>query len=546
MPTYQSPGVYVEEVSSGSRPIEGVGTAICAFVGFTERGIPNRPTLVTNWTQYTKAFGGFVDGAHLPHSVYGYFLNGGGPAYVVRVGATGDEGEDGAGGEGGRQQSSADVPAAASGAPARGELPAAADGDRPAVRARALAPGEAGNELSVEIADASEPGEDLFKLVVRQGEREAEVFDNLSLRRGPRHAATVVKESSTLIVLEEVKGASALVPAKGTRVALTGGAAGPAGAAAAAPNGSASQDLARITPADYVGDTADRTGFAGLEAVENVTMLCVPDLMAAYQRGAVDLDGVKAVQLAMIAHCELMADRVAILDAPPGLGAQQVREWRVDVAGYDSKYAALYWPWIKVMDPEKGRPTLLPPSGHVAGVWARSDETRGVHKAPANEVLRGVIDLETTITRGEHDQLNPVAVNCIRSFPGQGIRVWGARTLSSDPEWRYLNVRRLFNFVEKSILDGTNWVVFEPNDRFLWGSVRRTIMMFLRRVWRSGALFGSTPEEAFFVKCDEENNPPENRDAGILTVDVGIAPVKPAEFIVFRVSQYSQGAALEE
>ena len=158
----------------------------------------------------------------------------------------------------------------------------------------------------------------------------------------------------------------------------------------------------------------------------------------------------------------------------------------------------------------------------------------------------GVVDLETNITRGEHDQLNPVAVNCIRAFPGQGIRVWGARTLSSDPEWRYLNVRRLFNFVEKSILDGTNWVVFEPNDRFLWGSVRRTITMFLRRVWRSGALYGRTPEEAFFVKCDEENNPPEDRDAGILTVDIGIAPVKPAEFIVFRVSQYSQGAALEE
>jgi hypothetical protein len=268
--------------------------------------------------------------------------------------------------------------------------------------------------------------------------------------------------------------------------------------------------------------------------------------MAAYQRGAVDLDGVKAVQLAMIAHCELMADRVAILDPPPGLGAQQVRDWRMETAGYDSKYAALYWPWIRVMDPVDGKPLLVPPSGYVAGVWARSDETRGVHKAPANEAIRGVIDLETNITRGEHDQLNPVSVNCIRAFPGQGIRIWGARTLSSDPEWRYLNVRRLFNFVEKSILDGTNWVVFEPNDRFLWGAVRRTITMFLRRVWRSGALFGRTPEEAFFVKCDEENNPPENRDAGILTVDIGIAPVKPAEFIVFRVSQYSQGAALEE
>lgn len=534
MPTYQSPGVYVEEVSSGSRPIEGAGTAVCAFVGFAERGTPNKPTLVTNWTQYTKAFGGFVDGAYLPQSVYGYFLNGGGAAYVVRVGA-GDE-ESSLASTNGHGNGSAP----ALGAAAQGELPAAGDGGRSALRVRALTAGDAGNGLSVEVADASEPGDELFKLVVRQGDDEAEVFDNVSLRKGPRHAATVVKGASKLIVVEEIKGASALVPAKGTRIALAGG------AGSAVPAVPQSSVPAQIAAADYVGTTADRTGFAGLEAIEDVTMLCVPDLMAAYERQAVDLEGVKAVHLAMIAHCELMADRVAILDAPPGLGAQQVRDWRVDFAGYDSKYAALYWPWIKVLDPVKGRPALIPPSGYVAGVWARSDETRGVHKAPANEVVRGVIDLDTNITRGEHDRLNPVAVNCIRSFPGQGIRIWGARTLSSDPEWRYLSVRRLFNFVEKSILDGTNWVVFEPNDRFLWASVRRTITMFLRRVWRSGALYGRTPEEAFFVKCDEENNPPEDRDAGILTVDVGIAPVKPAEFIVFRVSQYSAGAALEE
>jgi len=237
---------------------------------------------------------------------------------------------------------------------------------------------------------------------------------------------------------------------------------------------------------------------------------------------------------------------VAILDPPPGLNPQRLKEWRVDGAGYDSKYATLYYPWIKVMDPLTGAPAFLPPSGHVAGVWARTDGTRGVHKAPANEVVRGVITLESGMTRGEHDQLNPVGVNCIRAFPGQGIRVWGARTLSSDPEWRYLNVRRLFNFIEKSILLGTNWVVFEPNDRFLWERVGRTISTFLRRVWSSGALFGGTPEQAYFVKCDAENNPPENVDVGILTVDIGLAPVKPAEFVVFRVSQLAQGAELAE
>jgi uncharacterized protein len=237
---------------------------------------------------------------------------------------------------------------------------------------------------------------------------------------------------------------------------------------------------------------------------------------------------------------------VAILDTPPGLNAQEVKEWRQDVTGYDSKYAAMYWPWIKVADPVAGKQVFVPPSGHMAGIRARNDSTRGVHKAPANEVIRGAVTLELNITKGEHDMLNPVSVNCIRSFRGQGIRVWGARTLSSDPEWRYLNVRRLFNYVEKSILQGTNWVVFEPNDPKLWDSVKRTVTMFLRRVWRDGALFGRQPAQAFFVKCDEENNPPENRDAGILTVEIGIAPVKPAEFVVFRISQFAEGAGLEE
>ncbi len=295
----------------------------------------------------------------------------------------------------------------------------------------------------------------------------------------------------------------------------------------------------RVTPDDYVGNSADRTGFAGLEAVDEVTMLSVPDLMAVYEQGMIDLEGLQAVQLAMIAHCELMGDRVAILDAPPGLNAQQVKEWRVDKAGYDCKYATLYWPWIKVFDPLSGQARFVPPSGHMAGIWARNDDTRGVHKAPANEVVRGAISLALNLTKAEHDQLNPNGINCIRAFPGRGIRVWGARTISSDPSWRYLNVRRLFNYIEESIFEGTQWVVFEPNDQRLWGRVKRTINAFLLRVWRDGALFGATPDQAFFVKCDEENNPPEVRDAGQLIVDIGIAPVKPAEFVVFRIAQFS-------
>ena len=166
----------------------------------------------------------------------------------------------------------------------------------------------------------------------------------------------------------------------------------------------------------------------------------------------------------MIAHCELMGDRIAILDPPPGFNAQQIKEWRVDKARYDSAYAALYWPWVKTMNPATGLLSYMPPSGHVAGIWGRNDDTRGVHKAPANEIVRGAIDIEVNITKNEHDLLNPEGINVIRAFPGRGIRVWGARTLSSDPAWRYLNVRRLFNFLEESILSGTSWIVFEPND----------------------------------------------------------------------------------
>jgi phage tail sheath protein FI len=508
MPQYLSPGVYVEEVESGSKPIEGVGTAVAAFVGLAARGPANAPTLVTNWSQFTQTFGEFVENSYLAHAVYGYFLNGGGACYVVRVGA------DGA------------MPAA------QAELASGKDKGTPAYRAMALEAGPAGNDITIDIQPSSETSESTFKLVVNQGGKAVEVFDNVTSGKGKNNVVTQVKATSKLIRLEEVGTASAVerVPAQGS-MSLSGG---------------GSSVPVRVTPDDYVGNSADRTGFAGLEAVDEVTMLSVPDLMAVYQQGIIDLEGVQAVQLAMIAHAELMGDRVAILDAPPSLNAQQIKEWRVDKAGYDSKYATLYWPWVKVFDPLSGTAIFVPPSGHVAGIWARSDDTRGVHKAPANEVIRGAISLELNITKGEHDQLNPNGINCIRTFPGRGIRVWGARTISSDPSWRYLNVRRLFNFVEESIFEGTQWVVFEPNDQRLWGRVKRTINSFLLRVWRDGALFGATPDQAFFVKCDEENNPPEVRDAGQLIVDIGIAPVKPAEFVVFRIAQFSGGAAVSE
>jgi phage tail sheath protein FI len=271
-------------------------------------------------------------------------------------------------------------------------------------------------------------------------------------------------------------------------------------------------------------------------------MLCVPDVMTFAHNG--DGAQVRDLQGKVIAHCENAGDRMAILDAPANLIPQEILEWRMDTAGYDSKFATLYWPWVKVHDPASGTNKFVPPSGYMAGVWARSDDTRGVHKAPANEVVRGAISLQTQITKAEHDLLNPVGINCIRSFPGRGVRVWGARTLSSDASWRYLNVRRLFNYLEESILMGTQWVVFEPNDPALWSRIRRTLSAFLINEWRKGSLFGLTPDEAFYVKCDEETNPAESIDAGMVVCQIGVAPVKPAEFVIFQLSQFSGGTSL--
>ena len=364
-------------------------------------------------------------------------------------------------------------------------------------------------------------------MVQRDGQV-VEEHPGITTSRGRTNLATVVNGASQVVKLEQIAGKPTEDLHAGMRVAL---ATPSAVAVASAP--------ARLTTDDYVGDVEERSGVSGLEEIDEITMVCMPDLLTAYQRGAIDLDTVQSVQVAMIAHCELMGDRMAILDPPPGLNAQQIKEWRVDKASYDSKFATLYWPWVST-----GGGKYLPPSGFIAGIWGRNDDTRGVHKAPANEIVRGAIKLETQITRKEHDLLNPVGINCIRAFPGRGIRVWGARTLSSDPAWRYVNIRRLFNYLEESILTSTNWAVFEPNDQTLWAKLRRTISAFLVNEWRKGALFGLTPDEAFYVKCDDETNPTEGIDAGEVVCEIGVAPVKPAEFVIFRLSQYSGGTSL--
>ena len=520
MPEYLSPGVYIEERDTGTRPIEGVGTAMAAFVGLAPAGPANQPTLITNWSQYVDTFGAEEDGgrknphlpgAYLSHAVYGYFLNGGGRCYVDRVLAT-PKSQGNGNGKG---------PVA--------QIPSRSAQGRPSLQASPKGTAKADIQIEIVPPAGEEPPEGTFTLKVRSGDVE-EVYENVGLgRRATKPVVETVNQQSKLITLTELQFAGPLterLPGLGS-ITLK------------APEKMA---LVPMTPNHFVGDVSERSGIEGLEVAEDVTMLCCPDLASAYQSGTLDKDGVKAVQLAMIAHCERMGNRIAILDALPGLSPQEVKRWREKESNFDSKYAALYYPWIKINGPD-GQPVEVPPSGHIAGIYARSDNERGVHKAPANEVVRGALGAASQVTKGEQDVLNPSGINCIRSFTGRGLRVWGARTLSSDPAWRYVSIRRLFNFVEASIERGTQWVVFEPNDADLWARVRRDIGAFLTGVWRDGMLFGANPSEAFFVKCDAENNPADVRDRGQLIVDIGLAPVKPAEFVVFRFSQYTLATA---
>lgn len=299
----------------------------------------------------------------------------------------------------------------------------------------------------------------------------------------------------------------------------------------------------------------ERAGLDVLEQIDQVAIVAAPGYTDA------------ASYDALLSHCEEMEDRVAILDAPetvPAInrltevatvsveeGEDEDEEAESSGEGLrprqsEGGYGAFYYPWITIRDPFSSEVVNVPPSGHIAGIWARSDASRGVHKAPANETVRGALNVSYQLTRGEQAELNPAGVNCIRLFRDEGIKVWGARTVAdSSSEWRYLNVRRLFNMIKESIAESTRWIVFEPNDPTLWKSIRRDVTAFLTLQWREGALMGNTPEEAFFVKCDEETNPPEVIDAGIVVTRIGIAPVKPAEFVVFRISQYQGGTEIE-
>ena len=508
MPSYLSPGVYVEEVPAATRPIEGVGTAIAGFVGFAASGPLHQPVLVTNWTQFVETFGDMVENYALGKSVYGFFNNGGGRAYIVRIPTD-------------MRPSAAPMAA----------LPSKADKKVMAVNVMALS--DKASNVSVDVKETGEAdGQAEYTIVVTADGSSEETFTG-TLAAGPTNVVTQVNTRSKIVRIAPVAVDEALVASglQTGKVVLTV---------------EAKEAPAKVDSAEVIGDSSKRSGFTAFETLEEITMIAAPDVVIAHQAGLIDDGAVKAIQAGMLAHCELMGNRMAILDTPGGLNAQAASTWRANTTGFDSKFGVMYWPWIQTFDPTAGKNVSFPPSGHLAGLWSRNDDSRGVFKAPANEVILGAVGVDYPATRGEMDLLNPQGVNTIKSFPGRGIRVWGARTLSSEAEWRYVNVRRYFNYLEESILQGTQWAVFEPNDANLWGRIRRTISAFLVNEWRSGALFGASPQEAFFVKCDGENNTAETIDLGMVVVEIGVAPVKPAEFVIFRLSQFSGGTSIAE
>lgn len=295
-------------------------------------------------------------------------------------------------------------------------------------------------------------------------------------------------------------------------------------------------DGVRPAASAYVGtdtDPANTTGLRAFEALADISIVAAPGYSAG---GRAQCDRMQAIALALISHCERLRYRIAVLDSADGQSVAEVRALR---ARFDSSHAALYYPWVRVADAATNTELLLPPSGFVAGIYARTDTERGVHHAPANEVVRGAIGLEFMLNTAQQELLNPEGINALRWFEGRGFRVWGARTISSDPEWKYVNLRRYFAYLERSIEQGTQWVVFEPNDERLWAAVRRTVEDFLHVEWTSGRLLGQKPELAYFVRCDRSTMTQHDLDSGRLICLVGVAPMRPAEFVMFRIGQHT-------
>jgi len=515
MPEYLHPGVYVEEIERGPKPIEGVPTSTAAFIGETERG-PTKPRLVTSYKDYQRWFGGvFGESKFMPYAVNGFFENGGKRMYVCRV--TDDAATPaevvfgnftvrtvGPGSWGKRVYAKIE--------PSSTKKPGAGPNAAPVpVGFRLRLAYYSKTPVKKPLEWFTDPMKEPFPTL-------SETFDDLEMdEQSPNYWEKRLRDNSALAELVRKSGAppNEIPPPAFGPLAANGA------------DGNLVLDVA-----DFQGlDQPPRQKPQGLAALE---LDPYREVALVYAPGApVDMNR------AVIAHCERLKYRFAVVDPEKSVN---VSDLQPRSAIQDTKYAALYYPWITVPDPQTGARKDVPAGGHVLGVYARTDSERGVFKAPANEILRGVIELLADIDDNKQDVLNPRGVNAIRQFPERGIRVWGARTLTSDALWKYVSVRRLFIFLERSIYEGTQWVVFEPNDDRLWARVIDTIRLFLRTQWRLGALFGRTEEEAFFITCDRTTMTQDDILNGRLICEIGIAPVRPAEFVIFRIFQHTAEA----
>lgn len=586
--TYRTPDLYFEKQTTGAPARQGrlekARIDTTAFLGFSVRGPVNRPVRLTSWKSFEAIFGGHTSDYYLPQAVFAFFANGGREALVIRV-------------------ARADGDAAAQAA----RVVLKDLYGRNTLKVVAREPGQWGNRVKVRLGPASRPPRTGLKMTLARGATEAmvdltrgfepgavvrisegarqeyvrletverkkvtwsarealrgdytdlaqvtleavevqltvqspfgfEIHDNLVYDpRHPRALLKVVNERSTTVRLEDLGSRTPSpfnIPQAEVDETLAGGTDG----------------VGKATPGDFIGrddGLGSRTGLLALEDHEDVGLICVPDLQAGLEKGEFKDEGdVEAVQQAVIDFCERHKTAVALLDVPRGYDVDQALDWRVR---FDSKYAALFYPWLRVQD-TSGRPgatRLVPPCGHMAGLTSSVDQEHGVHRAAANLVLRDVLGLERELTKDQTDVLAPDGVNCFRAFRGRGIRPWGARTVSSNTLWQHLSVRRLFIMIERTIAEGCEWAVFENNNWDLWKAVERQISTFLYQCWREGMLVGQVPEQAFYVRCDESLNPPEVREAGEFHCEIGLAAVRPAEFLVFRIGQQAKDIITEE
>lgn len=561
MAEYLSPGVYVEEYDNSPRSIEGVGTSTAGFIGMAVKGTAKgAPSLITNFAGFQREFGGYL--SEFTHGEYRYlagcveqfFANGGTRCYVARVMAPGamaaaaDAGilhinaaNEGAWGN--RIQ----VTAASAAKKKLQLMEKIQDKTYRAKNTDGLLEGDIvvfeeeynrivsifDNNVTFEKTFSQDPTDEglvpkkLLYLVetdiqVRYGE-EVENYTGLSFNiASPNFIEGRMKKSEIVRISVDPIGEPA------NPIALMFGGEDKSGTVIL--EGGSDGSIAAVTAGTFIGvdnGPGNRTGIQAFLENDQVSMMAIPGIT------------MPDVIVSLVAHCENTKNRFAVLDMPfDSVKTKELIEYREMI---DSTYAAMYHPWIQTFDRSTQKAGFFPPSGAVMGIYARTDISRGVHKAPANETVM-CTDLSVNYNKGEQDILNPAGINLIRKLPGQGIRVWGARTASSNSAFKYVNVRRLFIYVEESIKVNTNWVVFEPNDTTLWTRVNITISSFLETLWRSGMLAGATPEESYFVEIGSSTMTQDDIKNGRLICNIGIAPSRPAEFVIFRVTQYTAEA----